>query len=89
MKPLSQSQLKEVADLLLCGMICYVHTETDETEYFPQEMIDRELWQEVMDKIDADYSSYLRIEPIHSSGNHANSVNLGISSLWNSVLQFF
>ena len=60
------SMITEIADTLDTGMICYYHKQTGELESHPVEMIDEELWQEVLDKIDENYMDYLRIEPMES-----------------------
>lgn len=63
---ISDSMIKEIAETLDTGMICFYHKQTGELESYPTEMIDEELWQDVIDKIDENYTDYLRIEPMKS-----------------------
>ncbi|MES2328776.1 MAG: UPF0158 family protein [Bacteroidota bacterium] len=65
---ISENQLKEIAELLDCGMICFYHRENKELEYYPdpfkQYDVDEEAWGEVMDKVEENYQDYLRFEPM-------------------------
>ncbi|MDW3196521.1 MAG: hypothetical protein R8G66_29365 [Cytophagales bacterium] len=69
---LSDQQVKEISEELLCGNLCYVHNQSGELECFPDPnspYVDVELFQEVVDKVDNDFSNYIEIEkmPSHQS----------------------
>ena len=63
--------IKEIAEWLDAGMVCFYHKGTGEVEYYPDELrslgFDPELWDEVIDKVDKNYGDYLRFEGMHSS----------------------
>jgi hypothetical protein len=63
--------LKEIAEMLDMGMVCFYHKTNGEMEYYPDEMrnpgFDDELWAEVIDKVDENYGDYLRFEGMSSS----------------------
>lgn len=61
----------ELADLIDCGLVCYLHKESEEIESFPED-IDLDIeeedpWQEVIDKIDNHPDQYIRIEKMDSN----------------------
>ena len=61
---------KEIAELLECGHICFVHSKTGEFEYHPDELhddFDKEPWQDVIDKIEENWDDYFKIEKMDSS----------------------
>ena len=63
--------LKEIAEMLDAGMVCFYHKTTGEMEYYPDEDsnpgFDDEAWADVIEKVDADYDNYLRFEGMSSS----------------------
>ena len=63
---LTDEQISDIAQELEIGMVCYVHKETGELKSHPDEMMDEELWEEVIDEIDRDSESYIRIEGMDS-----------------------
>lgn len=54
-----ESQLSEIADLLLCGQLCFVNKIDGSIEHFPQRidlfMDEKDPWKEIKDKIDRDF----------------------------------
>ena len=62
--------IKEIAEMLDAGMVCFYHKTKGEMEYYPDEFrggsIDNELWNEVVDKVDENYGDYLRLEGMSS-----------------------
>lgn len=63
--------LKDIADYLDMGMICFYHIRTGELEYYPDELrvnvgFDEELWQETIDKVGSDLQAYIRFEGMGS-----------------------
>ena len=69
---LTDDQLSDIAQELEMGMECYVHKVTGELKSFPEEMIDEEEWEDVMDEIDNDAGNYIEIEKMDS--NHSYKV---------------
>jgi len=70
MLKLNDDQIKEIAGLLDCGMICFFHTENGTIESYPDDMDlvdDHELWQEIIDKIELDFHKYIKFEKMDSS----------------------
>lgn len=63
-------KIKEIAEELDMGMLCFYHKTTGEVETYPDEMknpgFDEEFWTEVMDKIEKNHSDYIRIEGMPS-----------------------
>ncbi|WP_026452175.1 UPF0158 family protein [Aequorivita capsosiphonis] len=65
--------IKEIADSLLCGMICFYEKATNSFIEYPKEvedylMFDEENpWQEVIDKVEDNVDDYLLIDPMPSS----------------------
>ena len=66
---LTDNQIREIAELLECGLQCYVHKPTDTIEYHPDidEMFDPEPWQDLIDKIEENWDDYERFEKMDSS----------------------
>lgn len=66
---LSQEQVKEVAELLDCGMICYIHKETKEIKSlidFDDAYADEEGWEEEIEEIENNFDKYIKIEKMSS-----------------------
>ncbi|HVW13545.1 MAG TPA: UPF0158 family protein [Mucilaginibacter sp.] len=63
--------IKEIAEYLDMGMVCFYHKTTGEVEYYPDELknpgYEQELWLEAIDKINENYGDYLRFEGMRSS----------------------
>lgn len=65
----SDEHIREIAELLDCGELCFFHEPTGTIEHHPDsdgDYFDPEPWQETMDKIDSDWSNYLRFEKMDS-----------------------
>jgi len=62
--------IKEIADMLAMGMLCFYHKTTGELEYYPDELknpgYDEELWVEAIDRVAENYGDYLRLEGMSS-----------------------
>ena len=69
---LTDGQLSDIAQELEMGMVCYVHKETGELKSIPEEMIDEEEWEDVLNEIDNDAENYIEIEKMDS--NHSYRV---------------
>ncbi|MEP4534115.1 MAG: UPF0158 family protein [Cyclobacteriaceae bacterium] len=68
MKP-TEEHIKEIAELLDCGELCFFHEPTGTIEHHPDpdhEYFEPEPWQETMNKINADLSNYLKFEKMDS-----------------------
>ena len=68
---ITNERIKEIAEYLDAGMICFLHKTTGELEYYPDELrghagFDEEPWQETMDKVEANYDEYIRFEAMES-----------------------
>src|SRR5260221_9567677 len=64
--------IKEIAENLDSGMLCFYHLPTGELECYPDELkghagFDEELWQETMDKVENNYHEYIRFEGMESN----------------------
>ena len=62
--------IKEIADWLDMGMVCFYHKTTGEVESYPDEFsnpgFDDEMWEDVMNKVKKNHKDYLRLEPMRS-----------------------
>jgi hypothetical protein len=67
---LKPEMVREIAQQLDCGMTCFYHTETGELESYPDfnrnPGYDTELWEESIEKVEANYLSYLRFDTLES-----------------------
>ncbi|MEP6262840.1 MAG: UPF0158 family protein [Gillisia sp.] len=63
-----------MAELLLCGQICFLNIRTGEFDYHPCEMDffpdEENPWQEVIHKIQNNWGDYIRIEPMNSNQSY-------------------
>jgi hypothetical protein len=64
-------KIKEIADYLDSGMLCFLHKSTGELEYYPDESrghagFDEEVWQDVIDKVEDNSDEYIGFEPMDS-----------------------
>jgi hypothetical protein len=70
---ISFESIKEIAELLDCGMLCFYNRTTGEVDYHPDPYknvgYDEEQWADVIDRIDENYGDYARFEGIE--GNQA------------------
>ncbi len=70
-----EANIREMAEHLLCGNLCFLNTITGDFEYHPAEMDlfpdEENPWQEVIDKLDNNWDDYIRIEPMNSSQSFA------------------
>ncbi len=63
--------IKEIAEYLDSGMLCFYHIPTGELEYFPDELrghagFEEEMWEDVMDKVENNRHEYIRFEGMES-----------------------
>ena len=57
MKP-SQKDIKEIAELLDCGQLCFFHKKTGNIEHHPDpnsEFFDPDMWHDEIIKIESDF----------------------------------
>jgi hypothetical protein len=69
MQPTEQ-HIKEIAELLDCGELCFFHKTTGTIEHYPDPAnayVELDEWQETLDKIDSDRGNYLKFERMDSS----------------------
>ncbi|NHE57313.1 hypothetical protein [Cyclobacterium plantarum] len=65
----NEKQIEEIADLLDCGMLCFYHRSTGTIESHPDPddpFFDPEPWEDLMEKIEADWTNYDRFEKMES-----------------------
>ena len=71
MTTLTQEQITEIAQQLDCGNKCFVHKETNELIFIPDEnrnpTMDTEFFEEEMEKIDNNFGEYDVIETLESN----------------------
>ena len=62
--------IKEIAEMLDTGMVCFYHKTNGEMESYPDEFqnpgFDEEMWTEVIDKVKKNYGDYIRFESMSS-----------------------
>lgn len=69
---LIDEQIKDIADYLDMGMCCFYHLNKGELEVIPDFDnslsfdLEREPWQESLDKLDEDYENYFKFEKMTS-----------------------
>lgn len=67
---ITPEKLKQIADDLDTGMVCYYHKVTGEIEVYPHELsnpgFDEEFWEDVMDKVSESREEYMSFEPMDS-----------------------
>jgi len=70
MLELSPKQIKEIADLLDAGLICYFNINTQEIkeiiDFDSNEYAEPDDWQEIIDEIDEHYDDYIKFERMSS-----------------------
>lgn len=67
---LSKEKIKEIAEYLDAGMICYIHKKTHEIKDmidFNEDIDCAELWEEELKEIEANIDDYLKMEKMSSS----------------------
>jgi hypothetical protein len=83
MKPVKKD-IKEIAELLDCGEICFYNKLTGTIEHHPDpnsDFFEQDMWNETIDKIESEFSNYLRFEKMNSRmafsvmENFTNSLN--------------
>jgi len=71
MLKLTEQQIKEIADLLDSGLICYYNKETHEIkeilDFESNEYADTEVWQEIIDEIEENSEDYFEFERMSSN----------------------
>ena len=70
MLTITKEKIKEIADLLDCGMKCFFNKKDGEIEYFPDsgshEYMDPDQWEEIIEKIDENFDDYIPFIPMES-----------------------
>ena len=63
--------IQEMAQLILCKQLCFLNINTGNFEHHPEEidlfLDEKNPWQEVIDKIEANTNQYIRIEPMNAN----------------------
>ena len=66
MKPLTQSEIKEIVEQMDCGMQCYRNIKTNKLLFFPADLdFDSdfaEFWQDEIDELENEFGDYQEIE---------------------------
>lgn len=66
-----EEKIKEIAELIDCGHVCFLHKKNRNIEYHLKEIdlfFDEENpWQDVIDKVDNNLDDYIRIEQMNSN----------------------
>jgi hypothetical protein len=69
-KDIKPEILKEMAEMVDMGMICFYHKPSGEMDYYPDEdknpHFDEGPWMDVIDKIEANSDDYIRVEGMSS-----------------------
>lgn len=66
---ITEESIKEIAELLDCGELCFLHKPTGTLEHYPDPdniYFEPEPWQETMDKIQSDQGNYIRFNQMDS-----------------------
>ena len=70
MKELTKEEIKEIAEQLDCGFLCYLNKETGKILFVPDEMrfsdIDEEAWADEFKELEENPLDYAEIEPMRS-----------------------
>ena len=69
MRP-TEEHIKEIAEFLDCGELCFFHEPTGTIEHYPDPdnpYVELEEWQETLDRIDANWGDYQRFEKMDSN----------------------
>ncbi|MCX6238718.1 MAG: UPF0158 family protein [Bacteroidia bacterium] len=71
MTPLTQEQIKEIAEQLDCGFRCFWNKHDGELLFIPDTMkhpdMDTEAWSDEMEKLDDNFFDYKEIDQLESS----------------------
>ncbi|HEY4322328.1 MAG TPA: UPF0158 family protein [Mucilaginibacter sp.] len=69
-REIKPEMIKEIAEMLDTGMLCFYNKKTGEMDSYPDELknpgFDEEPWTETIDKIDQNYGDYIRFEGMSS-----------------------
>ena len=69
MVKITEDQIKEIAEQLDCGNICYINKETGDiktTPDFDNGYADEELWADVLEELEENWDKYIQIEKMES-----------------------
>src|SRR5690606_38492846 len=68
---ITKVHIQEMAKLILCKQLCFLNINTGNFEHHPEEidlfLDEKNPWQEVIDKIEANTNQYIRIEPMNAN----------------------
>ena len=65
----TNQKIKEIADTLDCGMICYIHKETQEIKELPDQddpYFEGELWEDMINEIESNIDQYIKVDKMSS-----------------------
>jgi len=69
-KEITPETLKDIAEMLDMGMVCFYHKPSGEMDYYPNDLknlsFDEEPWAETINKIEANLDDYIRFEGMSS-----------------------
>ena len=67
---IKEATIKDMAEFLLMGNTCFLHTLTGNFEHYPTEIDlmfgEDNPWQDIIDKVENNWHDYIRIEPMNS-----------------------
>src|SRR5688572_13910841 len=61
-----ESIIRKLSEYLMMGMVCYLHKQTFDLLYHPVEMIDEEMFEDVLEKIEKSDTEFIQVEPMKS-----------------------
>jgi hypothetical protein len=68
---LTEKQFTEIADLLISGMVCVIEKKTGKIDSHPEDMNffeeEENPWEELIEKVEEDWDSYILIDPMPSN----------------------
>jgi len=70
---LTEKQIKDIAEELLCGFNVYINKKTKETNALPDPnglYYDGESWDHEFEKMDAEWENYIVVTPMHSNESY-------------------
>ncbi len=66
-----EETIKELADSIDCGFVCFLHKETGEIESYMEDvdlfLEEEDPWEDVIDKVDNNREDYIKIEKMDSN----------------------
>lgn len=82
---LIEDKIEEVAELLICGDLCFINIKTGEIENFPYKSEfnnEEDPWQDTKDRIIQEFDNYVKCEPLDKD-EYFKIIELFIDSIGN------